>query len=256
VTFFRVPSFPILEASYEKVVMKKKPDINRFALLDYDFAAFDPGMRVVDIGCGKGGQLQKLVSRGCRAVGLDPNPERVRMCTDLGLEAMVGEAEQLPFPNAAFDGLICKGTIPYTAEPLAFREIARVLKPGATAQMAYLSAGFYLRLMMLGQGGWLKQRAYGLRTLLNTWLFALTGRTLPGRWGDTLYQSRRRLRKYYAGNRLTLLRETPSKTFFGLPVFIYHEVQAAQRARVQPITEAATEVATEATAEVLTSLTC
>lgn len=221
--------------------MAGKNDVNRYALLDYDFATFSPGMRVVDIGCGKGRQLQKLVGRGCRATGVEPNQERLRTCAEMGLEALPGHAEHLPFPDATFDGAICKGVIPFTAEPLAFQEVARVLKPAGIAQFCYLGAGFYLRMMLLGSGGRLKQRAYGLRVFINTWLFALTGRVLPGYWGDTLYQSRRRLRKYYIENRFTLLRETPSKKFLGLPVFIYHAFQAAGRVRPAQLTEPATE---------------
>jgi ubiquinone/menaquinone biosynthesis C-methylase UbiE len=218
--------------------MKKKNDINRFALLDYDFTAFEPGMRVADIGCGKGGQLQKLAGRGCRAIGMDPNLERLRMCADLGLEVVAGHAEQMPFPGDSCDGVICKGVIPFTCEPLAFREIARVLRPGGTAQLACLGSGFYLRLLVLGSGGRVKQRLYGLKTFLNTWLFALTGRVLPGFLGDTVYQSRR-LQKYYGANRMILVRETPSKTFLGLPVFIYHRIQTT-RVVAQPVPAAET----------------
>ncbi len=215
--------------------MKKRNDVNRFALLDYNFADFEPGMRVLDIGCGKGRQMQRLAGRGCRAIGLDPNPARLRGCTDLALEVVAGHAEHMPFRDGSFDGVICKVTIPYTVEPLAFREMARVLKPGGTAQCVYLGAGFYLRLLLLGPGGRVKQRFYGLKSFLNTWLVALTGRALPGFLGDTVYQSRRRLRKYYTANRLILVRETPSKTFLGLPVFIYHSLQARQRVFAQPI---------------------
>jgi len=223
--------------------MNKKNDVNRYALLDYDFVNFAPGMRVVDIGCGKGRQLQKLAARGCVATGVEPNQERLGMCAEQGLEAVAGNAERLPFADASFDGAICKGVIPFTAEPVAFHEVARVLKPGAIAQFCYLGAGFYLRLLLLGSGGWLKQRVYGFRVFINTWLFALTGRVLPGYWGDTIYQSRRRLRKYYLENRFTLLRETPSKKFLGLPVFIYHAFQAAGKVRPANLTEPATEEA-------------
>jgi len=208
--------------------MKKKSAINRFALLNYNFADFAPGARVLDIGCGKGRQLQALAHARCQAIGLDSKPNRVRECAALGLAIVVGHAEHMPFSDGAFDGAICKVTIPYTAEAIALSEIARVLKPGAKAQLAYLGAGFYLRMLMLGPGGWVKQRFYGLETFLNTWFFALTGKALPGFLGDTLYQSRRRLRKYYLANGLTLLRETPSQTFFGLPVFLYHTVQLSQ----------------------------
>ena len=57
--------------------MTKKNDINKYALLDYDFTNFAPGALVVDIGCGKVRQLQKLKARGCRTIGVEPNQERV-----------------------------------------------------------------------------------------------------------------------------------------------------------------------------------
>lgn len=194
-------------------------------ILGYDFTEFTPGMKVLDIGCGNGRQLQKLVGRGCYAVGVEVDAEKVRKCRELGLDVSQGEAERLPFPNASFDGVICKGVIPFTVEPLAFQEITRILKPGGTAQFCYLGAGYYLQVLLLG--AWHASRIYGLRTIINTWLFVLTHLVMPGFLGDTLYQSRKRLKKYYALNRLTLLHDTPAKEFFGFPVIIYHLVQAA-----------------------------
>ena len=227
--------------------MKIKDDMAPYILGNYDFTTFASGMRVVDIGCGKGRQLQKLIARGCQAIGVEPNEERLRRCKELGLDVICAHAEQLPLPSTSFDGVICKGVIPLTVEPLAFREIGRILKPGGTVQFCYLGAGFYLRLLSLGSGGWLKQRVYGLRTIINTWLFALTGWVLPGRWGDTLYQSRRRLHRYYTENRFTLTCDTPAKTFLGLPVFIYHVVQAASsQARSQSPAKPATSERAEA----------
>jgi hypothetical protein len=78
--------------------------------------------------------------------------------------------------------------------------------------------------LALGPG--LKFRLYGLRTVLNTWLFAISGKVLPGFLGDTIYQSARRLRFYYEQNNFELIRETPSPTFLGLPVFVYHRFRA------------------------------
>jgi ubiquinone/menaquinone biosynthesis C-methylase UbiE len=183
-------------------------------------------MEVLDIGFGNGTQMQKLVQRGCRAVGVETELDLVNNCKALGLRVFQGCAEQLPFPDSSFDGVICKGVIPFTVEPVAFREIARVLKPGGAAQMCYLGIGFFLRCVVLGQGGPMKRRFYGLRTLSNTWLFAITGRILPKFLGDTVYQSTRRLRAYYGENGFTLVRETPSPTFLGFPVFIYHVLRA------------------------------
>ena len=199
--------------------------INRYSLAGYNFAAFDHGMLVLDVGCAKGNQLEKLKARGCRGIGIEPNQGRVNICGQRGLSAIVGQAERLPFANATFDGVICKGVIPFTAPKKAFREIARVLKGGGVAQFCYLGSGFYLRYLFLGPDGWLRHRLYGLRTLINTWFFAATNRVLPGFFGDTTYQSQSQLRRYYKECGLTLLLETPSKTFAGLPVFIYHAVR-------------------------------
>ncbi|MFY9561425.1 MAG: class I SAM-dependent methyltransferase [Terriglobales bacterium] len=199
--------------------------LNLYSLSDYIFTTFDRDMVVLDVGCAKGKQLEKLRARGCRAIGIEPDRNRVNICKQRGVSAIVGQAEMLPFANATFDGIICKGVIPFTAPAAAFREIARVLKPGAVAQFCYLSSGFYLRYLLLGPDGWLRHRLYGLRTLINTWFFAVTNRVLPGFFGDTTYQSQSQLRRYYKEYGFTLLRETPSRRFAGLPVFIYHTVR-------------------------------
>src|SRR6516225_1143000 len=158
-----------------------------YRLPDYDFTSFAPGAAVLDIGCGEGRQLQQLAQKGCRAVGIEPSSDLVSKCTALGLNAMKGCAESLPFADSSFDGIICKVVMPFTEEPKAFREMARVLKSGGTAQMCYQGAGYSLRYLVLGPG--LKFRLYALRTVLNTWLFAISGKVLPGFLGDTIYQS-------------------------------------------------------------------
>ena len=203
-----------------------RDDWSYYRLPDYDFTSFAPGAAVLDIGCGKGGQLQQLAQKGCRAVGIEPNSDLVSKCTALGLNVMEGSAENLPFADSSFDGIICKVVMPFTVEPEAFREMARVLKSDGTAQMCYQGAGYYLRYLLLGPG--LGFRLYGFRTVLNTWLFAISGKMLPGFVGDSIYQSARRLRSYYEQNNFELVRETPSPTFLGLPVFIYHHFGACR----------------------------
>ncbi|HYU47010.1 MAG TPA: class I SAM-dependent methyltransferase [Terriglobales bacterium] len=127
-----------------------KDDWTFYLFTDYDFTAFFPGARVLDIGCGRGNLLRKLLERGCRPVGVEPAQDRLESCGKLGLRVLAGYAEQLPFPAATFDGVICKAVIPYTAESLALREIARVIKAEGIAQMCYVGAGFYLRYLILG----------------------------------------------------------------------------------------------------------
>lgn len=47
------------------------------------------------------------------------------------------------------------------------------------------------------------------------------GKHFPGFLGYTLYQSRRRLLRYYKAANLELVRDFPSSKYLGYPVFIY-----------------------------------
>jgi SAM-dependent methyltransferase len=140
-----------------------------------------------------------------------------------GLRIVRGVAEHLPFGDAEFDGVICKVVTPYTDERQAIREIARVLKPGAVAVVSHHGLGYFLK-YLLNPPGW-KFTIYGARTLLNTWCYRLTGRRLPMPLGDTIYQSRPTLSRYYADVGLVIRERPASPTFLGAPVFIYEVLQ-------------------------------
>lgn len=146
------------------------------------------------------------------------------MCRDQDLPALVASAERMPFRVESFDGIVCKVVIPYADESRVLREIGRVLRPGGTARICCHGAGYYLRYLLCNTSDW-KFRIYGLRSLVNTWLYAWLGKRLPGVIGDTLYQSRRRLGNYYRAGRLRMVKEPPSPTFLGFPVFIYQVVE-------------------------------
>jgi SAM-dependent methyltransferase len=198
-------------------------DWTSYILKGYSFVEFASGTLVVDLGCGEGLQLQELQRRGCLAIGIDVERPSLEKCRSQGLRALQACAEQMPVKKATVEGLVCKSVIPLTDEPRAFREIGRVLKPGAIGYCVYIGLGYYLRYLLFGPS-W-KFRVYGLRTLVNTWLYAVTGRRLPGFFGDTIFQFRRQLAKYYRENGLSLAQEYPAKTFLGFPVFIYHTIQ-------------------------------
>lgn len=187
---------------------------------EFVFADFPAGSRVLDIGFGTGEQMRRVRARGCRSVGLDLDPELARKGRQAGLAVCRAQAEQLPFGTASMDGVVCKVVIPYTDEEKAVSEIARVLRPGGTARVSYHGSGYFLR-YLIADRDW-RRRVYGLRTILNTFLYAATGARLSGFWGDTLYQSERRLRRYYAAHGLELVEARPSPGFAGAPVFIYH----------------------------------
>jgi demethylmenaquinone methyltransferase / 2-methoxy-6-polyprenyl-1,4-benzoquinol methylase len=100
-----------------------------------------PDERVLDVATGTGMVAQALVRRyGCSVVGLDQSEAmlsraRARVAHDpeLGrrIELVVGEAERLPFADAAFDHLTFTYLLRYVDDPGAtLRELARVVKPG------------------------------------------------------------------------------------------------------------------------------
>jgi demethylmenaquinone methyltransferase/2-methoxy-6-polyprenyl-1,4-benzoquinol methylase len=100
-----------------------------------------PEDRVLDVATGTGLVAQALVRRsGCAVVGLDQSDAmlaaaRARVDRDPALAGRVtlvaGEAEALPFADAAFDHLTFTYLLRYVDDPGAtLRELARVVRPG------------------------------------------------------------------------------------------------------------------------------
>ena len=192
---------------------------------DFVSTIFPPGSEVLDVGCGDGNQLRAVQMSGCTVVGLDPDVTAVSRLVADGLDIRCGVAEQLPFPDRRFDGLVCRLVLPYTDERKAIEEWSRVLRPGSSVSASYHGAGYYLHYLLRGPG--LRFRVYALRTLINTWLYSVARRRLPGWVGDTLYQSRRRLSRYYEEFGFSLEQAYASPTYLGRPVFIYHILRRA-----------------------------
>lgn len=194
---------------------------------EFDFGEFPPGALIVDIGCGTGKQLQLLELRGCAPIGIELDRNHVKRCGKERLKVIQGIAEQIALKQASCDGVICKVVIPYTNEAMSLLEIGRILKPGGIGRICYHGAGYYLQ-YVLRAVSW-KYRIYGVRAFVNTWHYAMTGRRLPSFLGDTLYQSKARLNKYYCRYGLELLREEQSREFLSFPVFIYHSIRKLRR---------------------------
>jgi SAM-dependent methyltransferase len=189
----------------------------------FSFADYPEGARVLDLGFGEGRQLADLTARGCVAFGLEADRELARRAAARGQRVVCARAERLPFASASFDGLICEVVLPYTDEARAIQEIGRVLRPGGVARLSYHGLGYPLRDVVSGSS-W-RTRVYGTRVLINTWWYALTGFRLPGFLGDTVYQSRRRLRRHYLQAGLELEEQRLPRGFAGAPVFLYHRVR-------------------------------
>ncbi len=192
-------------------------------LQDLCLDLFLPGMNVLDVGCGAGRELERLAERGCRPVGIDPCDSSLTAARHHQIPVHQACAEQIPLPPACMDGVICQVTLPYTDEARAVCEIERVLKAGGAAAISCHGSGYYLW-RLVHDRSW-KRRLYCLRTVLNTWVYRLSGRRLPGFWGDTLYQSPRWLARHYRAAGLELVVEKIAPWFLGRPVFIYHTLR-------------------------------
>lgn len=179
---------------------------------------------VLDVGCGEGAQLAQASGR--LKIGIEPDVVSATLCHQRGFPVVRAYAEHLPFADDTFDGIICKVVLALTREDEAIREMTRVVKQNSKLYLAFQGSGYYLRYVLLGS--W-KHRVYGLRTLINTWWWAMTHHRLPGFLGDTIYQSPLRLRRYFKSNGLQISSER-QKCFLGFPVFIYTEVVSSKKA--------------------------
>ncbi|HUR52607.1 MAG TPA: class I SAM-dependent methyltransferase [Gemmataceae bacterium] len=182
-----------------------------------------PGHVVLDVGCGTGELMSEAADRGCSVEGVEIARPLVESCRAAGLRVSEGRAEHLPVPDASVDAILCSVVIPYTDERKAIAEWARVLRPGGFVNATYHGIGYGLSHLTRRAG--LKERIYGLRMLANTAVYGLTGRRLPGFLGDTLCQSRGRLRPSYRSVGLDLRSEQVVETCMGVPVFLCHRLE-------------------------------
>jgi ubiquinone/menaquinone biosynthesis C-methylase UbiE len=100
-----------------------------------DFAGVGAGMRVLDVGAGTGALTQELVARVGEAnvAAAEPSPDYAAVLRDRfpGLEIEQAPAAQLPWEDAAFDATLAQLVVVFVEDaPAAFRELARVTKPG------------------------------------------------------------------------------------------------------------------------------
>ncbi len=101
-----------------------------------DAYGISTGTTVLDIGCAKGFLLHDLlqVAPGVEVFGLDVSEYAIQnSMEDVRPRLVRGTAEHLPFPDAAFDVVLCVNTIhnlPLGHCKQAIREIGRVTRPG------------------------------------------------------------------------------------------------------------------------------
>lgn len=90
---------------------------------------------LLDIGCGTG-EILRLIRQDNKEIalfGLDLSPEMVKTARSKeidGADIIVGDSENLPYPDASFDAVICCQSFHHYPHPeKAFQSAYRVLKP-------------------------------------------------------------------------------------------------------------------------------
>ena len=78
--------------------------------------------RILDLGCGTGFFLAELEQQHPGSVGLDISHEMLKVSDQYvpGVRLVTGDAEKLPFKQACFDTVFCKGSLHHTRDHVGF----------------------------------------------------------------------------------------------------------------------------------------
>jgi SAM-dependent methyltransferase len=104
-----------------------------------DAVGAGPGDRVLDVGCGLGTLAAAAAARGARATGVDLAEGMVEAARRRHpeLELVLGDVEDLPFADGAFDACTAAFVVNHLVEPeRGAAELARVLRPGGRVALA------------------------------------------------------------------------------------------------------------------------
>jgi SAM-dependent methyltransferase len=91
------------------------------AFADDLVADVGPGTRVLDVACGTGIVARRATARGATAVGIDRNAQMldVARAAEPAIEWIEADAVDLPFPDGAFDVVLCQQGLQFMPDPAA-----------------------------------------------------------------------------------------------------------------------------------------
>jgi SAM-dependent methyltransferase len=121
-------------------------------------AGIEPGIRVLDVGCGTGNATIPAARAGARVTGLDLVPKLLEHgranaeATGLEIEWVEGDAEELPFEDRSFDRVLSVfGHMFAPRHQRAADEMARVCRDGGViVTAAWTPAGVVGQVMQAG----------------------------------------------------------------------------------------------------------
>lgn len=105
-----------------------------------------PGGDLLDVGSGPGMMLRELANTrhdDFRMTAIDLSTQMAKLAAEAtnakGSRALVGRAENLPFPDASFDVILALGVLEYTDITAALAEISRITRPGGLVLASMLN---------------------------------------------------------------------------------------------------------------------
>ncbi len=127
---------------YDRLVEEISPDTHPYRREFLDFVSIQPGMRVLELGCGDGnltfeaGLAERVGPEG-QIIGIDPSigmlkrAETIRERRHLSFVRFEqGRAEQIPYPDDTFDIVLGTAFLHFTVLEDAIKEMHRVVRPG------------------------------------------------------------------------------------------------------------------------------
>jgi len=119
----------------------RKRRIIEYAMAGLDVCSSDADRprRILDIGCGYGDVTAGLVADNLIVVGADINPTAITVASETVPHAsfVVTDITALPFPDGAFDAVVCSDVLEHLAVPRELAtEIVRVTRPGGVYSLS------------------------------------------------------------------------------------------------------------------------
>ncbi|MBN1964387.1 MAG: class I SAM-dependent methyltransferase [Anaerolineae bacterium] len=127
---------------YEDFLASDGENLSRRLKAAFELAAVEPGMKILDVGCGRGEIVRRCALLGADAYGIDYARAAIRLSRDVlkrdgthitGVMALVqADAKKLPYPTGTFDRVLMFDIVehlhPWELQA-ALLEARRVLKP-------------------------------------------------------------------------------------------------------------------------------
>ena len=159
---------PGLDREAYEAQARKRYELEPYIL---EFAGFDStkALRVLEVGVGLGADHQRFAQSGADLYGIDLTERAIehtqRRLTTFGLSSqlIVGDAEQLDFPDEYFDRVYSWGVLHHSPDtPKAVAEVWRVLKQGGVAKVM-----IYHKWSMVGLMLWIRYALLRLRPYIS-----------------------------------------------------------------------------------------